>query len=60
MSPDVSLRLLQNFLETLRPFEEGKGTEEINNYLYTRSLTIEPRGCRVPPKFVSEPSGVDQ
>ncbi|XP_043192883.1 son of sevenless homolog 2-like isoform X2 [Amphibalanus amphitrite] len=49
---------IRSFLESLRPFEEGKETEEINNYLYTRSLTIEPRGCRVPPKFPRQWDGI--
>ncbi|XP_037073475.1 son of sevenless homolog 2-like [Pollicipes pollicipes] len=49
---------IRSFLENLRPFEEGKETEDINNYLYTRSLYIEPRGCRVPPKFPRQWDGM--
>ncbi|KAJ4439268.1 hypothetical protein ANN_07388 [Periplaneta americana] len=41
---------LRHFLETLAPFEGMKDTD-ISNYLYNKSLEVEPRGCRQPPRF---------
>lgn len=42
--------VLQHFLETLNPFGEMNDTE-ISNYLYQKSLEIEPRKCKLVPKF---------
>ncbi|CAH1107562.1 unnamed protein product [Psylliodes chrysocephalus] len=39
-----------HFLETLNPFGDINDTE-ISNYLYQKSLEIEPRRCRIVPKF---------
>ncbi|XP_047097392.1 protein son of sevenless [Schistocerca piceifrons] len=41
---------IRHFLETLAPFEDMKDAD-ISNYLYNKSLEIEPRGCRQPPRF---------
>ncbi|XP_072383056.1 protein son of sevenless [Diabrotica undecimpunctata] len=41
---------IRHFLETLNPFGEMNDTE-ISNYLYQKSLEIEPRGSKIPPKF---------
>ncbi|KAK3580871.1 hypothetical protein CHS0354_032932 [Potamilus streckersoni] len=42
---------IRDFLENLRPLEEFKDDKEFNDYLYAKSLEIEPRGCKQPPKF---------
>lgn len=39
--------LLQHFLETLNPFGDMNDTD-ISNYLYQKSLEIEPRSSRLP------------
>lgn len=41
---------IRSFLENLNP-QENKTEKEFNDYLYAKSLEIEPRGCRQPPKF---------
>lgn len=41
---------IRHFLETLNPFGDINDTE-ISNYLYQKSLEIEPRRCRIVPKF---------
>lgn len=43
---------LQRYLENLDPLE-GRTEKAFNDYLYNKSLEIEPRGCKQPPKFVS-------
>ena len=43
---------LQHFLENLCPFE-NQTDAEIGNYLFNKSLEIEPRMCKQPPRFVS-------
>lgn len=41
---------IRHFLESLSPFEDMKDAD-ISNYLYNKSLDIEPRGCKQPPRF---------
>ncbi|XP_076354021.1 son of sevenless guanine nucleotide exchange factor isoform X2 [Tachypleus tridentatus] len=41
---------IRHFLEFLDPLE-GLSEKEFNDYLYSKSLEIEPRGCKQPPKF---------
>ncbi|CAN8031631.1 unnamed protein product, partial [Ixodes persulcatus] len=41
---------IRQFLESLNP-QESLTEKEFNDYLYAKSLEIEPRGCRQPPKF---------
>uniref|UniRef100_T1GFN5 Histone H2A n=1 Tax=Megaselia scalaris TaxID=36166 RepID=T1GFN5_MEGSC len=42
--------ILKELLEGLSPFE-GMDENEINDYTYNESLRIEPKHCKVPPKF---------
>ncbi|XP_044762571.1 protein son of sevenless [Coccinella septempunctata] len=41
---------IRHFLENLCPFGD-MSENEINNYLYNKSIEIEPRGCKQIPKF---------
>lgn len=41
---------IRHFLETLDPLA-GRNEKEFNDYLYAKSLGIEPRNCKQPPKF---------
>ncbi|KAB0803025.1 hypothetical protein PPYR_05211 [Photinus pyralis] len=41
---------IKMFLETLSPFGDMTDTD-ISNYLYSKSIEIEPRGCKQVPKF---------
>ena len=44
---------IREFIESLQPFEPDTSETEISNYLYAKSLEIEPRGIKQPPRFVS-------
>ena len=46
------LCILQDFFENLKPLED-RDEKSFNDYLYEKSLEIEPRGARTIPKFVS-------
>ncbi|XP_065168623.1 protein son of sevenless isoform X2 [Atheta coriaria] len=41
---------IRHYLETLNPFEDMQDTD-ISNYLFNKSMEIEPRGCKQVPKF---------
>ncbi|CAM1325467.1 SOS1 (predicted) [Pycnogonum litorale] len=41
---------IREFLATLNPLD-NLTEKEFNDYLYTKSLEIEPRNCKQPPKF---------
>ncbi|XP_075218882.1 protein son of sevenless-like [Lycorma delicatula] len=41
---------IRNFLENIAPFD-GLKDNDISNYLYQKSLDVEPRNCRQPPRF---------
>lgn len=45
---------MQNFIENLDPLD-GMTEKEFNDYIYDKSLEIEPRNLKQPPKFVSKP-----
>ncbi|XP_035214652.1 son of sevenless homolog 2-like isoform X1 [Stegodyphus dumicola] len=45
VQPDI-----KRYLENLDPLE-GRTEKAFNDYLYNKSLEIEPRGCKQPPKF---------
>ena len=44
--------LFQNYFENLDPLF-GMTEKDFNDYLYNKSLEIEPRNARQPPRFVS-------
>jgi len=48
----VELKIRQ-FVENLCPFDPDMSENDISNYLFAKSLEIEPRGCKQPPRFVS-------
>ncbi|XP_022105287.1 son of sevenless homolog 1-like isoform X2 [Acanthaster planci] len=43
-------KAIKRFFENLDPMED-KSEKEFNDYLYEKSLEIEPRNCKQPPKF---------
>lgn len=43
---------IREYIERLQPFPPDFSEYEIANYLYEKSLEIEPRGAKGPPKFV--------
>lgn len=44
---------IREFIEKLQPFPSDMSENEISNYLYEKSLEIEPRGAKQLPKLVS-------
>jgi len=44
---------VREFIEKLQPFDSEMPENEISNYLYERSLIIQPRGAKQALKFVS-------
>lgn len=44
---------IRHFIENLCPFEPNMKDADIGNYLYKKSMEVEPRGCRQPPRVVS-------
>lgn len=42
---------IREYIEKLQPFPPDVTENEISNYLYEKSLEIEPRGAKAPPKF---------
>ncbi|XP_057317844.1 protein son of sevenless [Microplitis mediator] len=39
---------IRHFIENLSPFDSNMTDADISNYLYNKSLELEPRGCRQP------------
>lgn len=44
---------IKHFLENLCPFDPDMSDTDISNYLYNKSIQIEPRQCKQPPRMVS-------
>lgn len=44
---------IRHFIENLTPFDPNMQDADISNYLYNKSLEVEPRGCKQPPRVVS-------
>ncbi|XP_067213799.1 protein son of sevenless isoform X2 [Linepithema humile] len=42
---------IRQFIENLCPFDPNMPENDISNYLFAKSLEIEPRGCKQPPRF---------
>lgn len=45
---------IREFIEKIQPFGSDMSENEISDYLFNKSLEIEPRGSKQAPKFVSE------
>ncbi|KAF7987773.1 hypothetical protein HCN44_003636 [Aphidius gifuensis] len=41
---------IRHFIENLSPFDVNMNDAEISNYLYNKSLEVEPRGCKQLPR----------
>ncbi|XP_043666195.1 protein son of sevenless isoform X4 [Vespula pensylvanica] len=41
---------IRQFIENLCPFDPNMKDADISNYLFNKSLEVEPRGCRQPPR----------
>ncbi|XP_015185828.1 PREDICTED: protein son of sevenless isoform X3 [Polistes dominula] len=41
---------IRHFIENLCPFDPNMKDADISNYLFNKSLEVEPRGCRQPPR----------
>jgi len=44
---------IRQYIENMCPFDPNMSEANIGNYLYSKSLEIEPRKCKAPARFVS-------
>lgn len=44
---------IRQYIENMCPFDPNMTDANIGNYLYNKSLEIEPRKCKAPTRFVS-------
>ncbi|XP_048456064.1 son of sevenless homolog 2 [Rhincodon typus] len=49
---------IKKFFENLNPME-NRNEKEFTDYLFNKSLLIEPRNCKQPPRFVSADDGLE-